>query len=350
MPALHFPAPAVSMSTEGPDGPVAHTRGNPMKRAIALTVVALTAACGGKPITPEEARGALPQAEQAQVVLPAGAASAFTAARSGEAIAAATSASYAHTSFALAHAVNGGVGATLLLVRLVSLLPPTSCEGDTCTWGPGSDATDLNDWRLTVSKRDGHYEWALAGLPKNNQGIGFVTVISGDAFPTGQPLVGHGNLLADFDASAKLSHWSDDALPQGKIAAQYDTRSGRQVSVQFVGMKDDVVPTQTVNAAYAYQATSAGGELQVATHNLDTTVELTLHTRWTGTGAGRGDASYTAPLATYTQSQCWDGATTTPAFSLTYQLSSPAQLSDTGGDPALLCAFPSAQPPSIVMP
>jgi len=331
----------------------------PMRRAVALTIAALTAACGGnKPITAEEARSALPQAEQAQVALPSGTASALTVSSNTaltvssatDVTAPAGSAGYAHASFALATLVNGGVGATLLVVRAVSLLPPTSCEGDTCTWGPGSGALELNDWRLTVSKLDDHYEWALAGRPKNNQAVGFVTVVSGNAFPTSQPLVGHGDLLADFDASAKLAHWSDDALPQGKITAQYDTRSGRQVSAQFLGMRDDTAPTQTVNAAYAYQDTSAGGDLQVAIHNLGTTAELTLHTRWTSTGSGRGDASYTDPLATYTQSQCWDGPASTPPFLLTFQVSSPAQPGDTGGDPTVLCAFPSAQAPSIPTP
>jgi hypothetical protein len=118
--------------------------------------------------------------------------------------------------------------------------------------------------------------------------------------------------------------------------------------VQFLGTKDPVEPTQTVNAAYQFAATASGGDLQVATRNLTTQAALTLHSRWTDTGAGRGDASYSNPLVTYTQSQCWESAST--LFNLVYQVSSPTQPGDTGGDQTVLCAFPSAEPPSITAP
>ncbi len=322
-----------------------------MKRAIALvTTGLLAAACGGKPITAEEARTAMPGASQAQIGVPEQQGQALTAAPAGNEVTGDfTTAKYAADTIALAVAVNGGVAFTLGVVELVVAFPPTSCSGDTCTWGPGSGALEVNDWQLTVTKKDDNdYVWALAGHPKTDPSAGFTTIISGEAFTTSVRHVGHGTLLVDMDAAAGLARKTTDPqdLPVGKISATYDNTSGRHVSVQFLGTRDSDAPTQKVNAAYQFAATSSGGDLQVATRNLTTEAALTLHSRWIDTGAGRCDAAYKLGSLTYARSQCWDGAST--LFNLVYQLTSPADTSDTGSESA--CAFSPAQQPNITAP
>jgi hypothetical protein len=321
-----------------------------MKRAIALIAsVLLTAACGGKTITAEEARGAVPGASQAQVGVPDQQGQALTATPGGSEATSDVTAEYAAETIALAAAVNGGVAFTLGIVELVVSLPPTSCSGDTCTWGPGSGPLEVNDWQLTVTKKaDNDYVWALAGRPKTDPGAGFTSIVSGEAFTTGVRHVGHGTLLVDMDAAAGLAHKTTDPqnLSVGTISATYDNTSGRNVSVQFLGTKDPAEPTQTVNAAYQFAATASGGDLQVATRNLTTQAALTLHSRWTDTGAGRGDAAFTLGGVTFSRSQCWDGAST--LFNLVYQVTSPDDLSGTGSESA--CAFSPAQPPTITAP
>ena len=126
--------------------------------------------------------------------------------------------------------------------------------------------------------------------------------------------------------------------------------SGRHVSVQFIGTQDDQNPAQKINAAYQFASTSAGGDLQVSTRNLTTDEKLQLHSRWTGVGAGRGDASYSNGGLTYTRSQCWDGATT--LFDLTYQVTDPVVASGLNpdmGDPSA-CVFATAELPTITVP
>jgi hypothetical protein len=322
-----------------------------MRRAIALTITALTAACGGnKPITTEEARGAMPSAAQAQIGAPSLSGQALTAAPAvGDAAVALSTAEYASDTIALALAVNGGVAWTLAIVELVVQFPPTTCAGDTCTWGPGSNAFEVNDWELTVTKKEEKdYVWKLAGRPKTDPGAAFITLVSGEAFTTGVRHVGHGTLLIDFDGALGLARKTADPPPQvGKISATYDNTNGGKVSAQFLGTREALAPDQRVNAAYQFSADASGGDLQAATRNLSTNVQLTLHSRWTGTGAGRGDASFAFALGTFSRSQCWDGAST--LFNEVYQVTSPSDPgSDMGSESA--CAFAPAAPPTITVP
>lgn len=316
-----------------------------MKRAIALTVAALTAACGGSQhLTAEEARNAMPGASQAQIGTPSPSGQALTAAPAPSALTAA----YASDTIALAAAVNGGVAWTLAIVDLVVQFPPTTCAVDTCTWGPGSGALEVNDWELTVTKKaEQDYLWQLSGRPKTDPSVGFITFVSGEAFTTGVRHVGRGTLLIDFDAALGLARKTTDPAPQvGKISATYDNTSGGKVSAQFLGTQGSFIPSQKVNAAYQFSANASGGDLQAATRNLTSGVQLTLHSRWTGTGAGRADASFSDVLGTATRSQCWDGAST--LFNLVYQATTPVDPGDGGFEAS--CAFAPASPPTIAAP
>jgi hypothetical protein len=321
-----------------------------MKRAIVLFAALLAAGCGRQlQLTADEARGAVPSASQAQIGVPQASGAALTAAPAPGDVTTFATAEYAADTIALSAAVNGGVLWTLGIVELVVAFPPTSCAGDTCTWGPGSNALEVNDWQLTVTKKDDQeYAWALSGRPKTDPSAAFVAFLSGEAFTTGVKHVGHGTILIDFDAAASLARRTTDPAPQiGKISIAYDNTSGGHVSAQFLGMQDAQVSTQRVNAAYQFAATAAGGDLQVATRNLTTGAQLTLHSRWNDAGAGRGDASFTIGTATFGRSQCWDGAAT--LFNLVFQATTPlADPGDVGTES--LCAFASAQPPTLTVP
>lgn len=313
-----------------------------MAAALSLT------ACGGGAITAQEARGAMPSSSQATIPAPesSSSAQALSAAGSTSADATVAMAPFAAESRALAHAVNGGVVWTLDLVQLVAALPPTSCTGDTCTWGPGSGALDLNDWKLTVTKIDDHYAWSLAGQPKARAAAGFATIVSGNAWPSGVPHVGHGDVLFDLDAGGTLDHLASDPAGTGKITVAYDNRAGRTLDVEFLGMTDEHDASQRANARYRYADGAAGGDLQVATKNTTTNATLGLHSRWLPGGAGRGDAVATDANGTWQVSECWGAGS--DGFALVYQLSTPAQASDTGSESA--CAFAPASYPEFVSP
>ena len=317
-----------------------------MKRALVLLVATLTACGGSQKLTAEEARNAMPGASQAQLETPEGG-----AALTAEALVTFHTAEYADATRVLARSVNLGVGWTLGIVEaVVTNLPPTSCADDTCIWGPGSGPFDVNDWQITVTKKDTNdYAWTMQGKSKADPAATWIAFVSGEAFTTGVKHVGHGTLDIDLDAAAGLARLTTDPPQQtGKIFATYDNTSGRHVSVQFIGTQDDKNPGQKINAAYQFVSGSTGGDLQVSTRNLTTDEKLQLHSRWTGVGAGRGDASYSNGGLTYTRSQCWNGAGT--LFDLTYQVTTPASAGLTDmGDPSA-CVFATAELPTITVP
>jgi hypothetical protein len=307
--------------------------------ALAL-LAALASACGNdKPLTAEEARAALPHAAVAQVGAPSASAGATgLTAEGGRATAAVSNSAFFNLSTALAFSVNTGVGATLGVLQAVVSLPPTKCEADTCTWGPGAGPLDYNVHRLTVTKVGDHYDFALAAEPKSQPGSGFVTYLSGSAFPGAAPRRGHGTFTVDFDEAAKFDGPHGDDT--GSIVVQYDARTTPAIGVQFLGMVDrenpgtGAVPNK-VNAAYAFAATGAGGDLQVAFRTLapNAPKTLSLHARWDATGAGRGDVEFGAAGFTYQESECWAGGAS--AFALVYD-TNPA----TGAEAA--CAYQPA--------
>jgi hypothetical protein len=246
--------------------------------------------------------------------------------------------------------VNGSVGAVLGVVRtIVTNVPPTSCADETCTWGPGSQALEPNDWRLDVTRvAGGHYTWTLAGRSKARPAEGFVTVISGNAFPS-RPLVGHGDLTVDLDAANRLDPFG--ASGSGKIVVTgYDNRdpTRRTLDIQFLGTDDRDHPGQKVNAAYAYaDAAGAAGDLQVAARNLTTNDTLRLHSRWSAAGAGRCDlVARSSAGAEWSVSQCW--APPAEGYAVVYQATLPPDVNDGGSE--ALCAFVPAALPAIAAP
>jgi hypothetical protein len=308
-----------------------------MKRAIAIIAALAAAACGGTtgsttgsssgPITADEARSAIPSQDQAKIEVPQNSA---LAAAPGSAEATVDAALFARLTIWLSGSVNLSVAAPLVTVQTIVDSPPTSCDGDTCTWGPGSSWHDLNEFKLTVTKVDDHYSWALSGRPKSTPSADFTAFIYGNAWPSDQRWVGHGDFTADLDAAATGLDRFEDSPTMGKVEVTYDNRDGQQmVSVKFLGMADQDNSGHTLNAAYQYQNASTGGDLQIATSDLETSVGITIHSQWKPTGEGRGDAD----IEDYHQSQCW--GTAASGFALLYDSLGPT------GDPSL-CAFDEA--------
>ncbi len=320
-----------------------------MKRLLLLAVAAAATACGGN--LADEVRDALPSKDAVQIGTPSGgAASALAVGGGSTASSVGTPSLYEAATAVLAFTVNLGVAAWLDVLRAVVLQPPTSCGGDSCTWGPGSHPLDRNDWKLIVTRVQSgglHYDYALSGQPKSPGGTGFIEVITGTVYPSGQPRHGHGTFLVDFDSAASLGVTQDT----GTLEVAHDNVGSVKVDCTFLGAKDPGHPGEKQNAAYAYAQDGTGGDLQVATHRLATGEVFALHSRWNPTGAGRGDASYASPSPVYsaTASECWGAASDVPPFDVVYWHASDPNLgADSGVESA--CAFIPAAPPTIQAP
>lgn len=290
------------------------------KCASLLAAAALLAACG-KEIDPNDVRDALPKAEAVQIGTPAPATAAGTlssALAGPDQPAPAYASEYAVKSYWMAVTVNVGVWWTLKTIEVITAFRPASCDADRCTWGPWHD--DDNFWQLEVRRSGDGYAYDLSARPGSLAAAPFAPIVSGIAYPGQDRRHGHGSFTVDFEAAAALDHgtlWQQDSF--GTLDVAYDHRTALSVDATFLGARgeDD---GRLMNAVYAFDATGAGGELQVGFRTLEgTPQQLSLRTRWNEAGAGRGDARFYATdgsaTVTYEASECWGGA---PAFALTY--------------------------------
>jgi hypothetical protein len=284
------------------------------KVASLLAAAALLAACGDQ-IDPNDVRQVLPRSDAVQIATPdAAAGGALTA---EEDAAARYGSEYARTSYWMALTVNAGVGWTLNLIQFITLFPAT-CTDEACTWGPWHD--DDNYWKLVVTRSGDGYAYELLGQKGSAPESAFVPFVSGVAFPGRDRQHGHGTFAVDFEAEAALDHgalWEQKDF--GTLDVAYDNRDALSIDATFLGARSEE-DGRLMNAVYAFDATGAGGVLQVAFRTLEGADQsVSLRTRWDGTGAGRGDARFHATDGSwdvvYEASECWSGA---PSFALVF--------------------------------
>jgi hypothetical protein len=303
-----------------------------MRKLAVLSAALLATACGQK-LDPAAVQAALPTATVLNIDAPNPNGAVAGVAPASQRVVGAVAATpdsptpggkapLAVTSYLFAASVNGGVFWALAPIHwLTTVVPPTSCADDTCTWGPGSDAGELNTWMLVVTRTGDAYDYVLSGAPKAPAGSPFVPVISGRAYPGLVEHRGHGSFFVDFDeAWAGLAHPAGQAQQDfGSISVSYDARTSLQLDVVFRDGLNRENPGEPaapnkVSAAYAFQASAAGGDLQIGFHHqppysptyLDESV--TLRTQWNHAGEGRADVRYLTPGFDAGFSQCWDGA------------------------------------------
>jgi hypothetical protein len=209
---------------------------------------------------------------------------------------------------AYAAGVNLGTAWTLGIVEAVTANDPTSCSGDSCTWGPGSNPLDPLVYKLVVSRNGDSFDWELDAQAKAAPTVPFVKIISGNAVPSGIRHRGSGTITIDLDASATLPGHSTD---QGKIAIVYSNVGPAHVQATFTGVADSNPDHsgQLGNAWYNYQeSTAGGGDLEIAWHNLSSNERDDIHSRWKVDGSGRADVELLSAAASVQFTECWDTA------------------------------------------
>jgi hypothetical protein len=252
--------------------------------------------------------------------------------------------------------VNAATASVLGLVKGITDYPPTTVQGDTAVWGPGTDPLSANTYRLTVTRiAPQQFTYMLDGKGKNDPDTAFVTVLSGthtravDAAGNVMTGFGAGTFTLDFDAADTLPQHDDNV---GQIAVQYSRltpAATTTIGVTFTGVKDNCkdgcsTAGQIFDAVYAYSATpGSGGDLQYADMKdyvpaTSAKETLEIHSRWLETGAGRSDWQMSGgdvASATQTSSECWDANFKSVYSNTTYDASL-----DWGMESN--CAFPSA--------
>lgn len=204
---------------------------------------------------------------------------------------------------------NGGAGWVLTLIHAIVQYPVTSTSGNVYTWGPWSDALDPAEYRLDVTANgDGTYDYTFSGRSKLVANSQFEMLITGSADPTAGEHQGNGQMLLDFDAMKRVDP-IDNPTAKGSVDVHYDL-AARHLDLHIDSTDDQGAPAQ---ADYAYGEGADGSgdmtfDVQANAGGTPLNEEMTVRSRWTANGAGRGDARIAGgDLGTVQAivSECW---------------------------------------------
>jgi hypothetical protein len=230
--------------------------------------------------------------------------------------------------------VNGGVGATLLVLEAITDTEPTTLTADHATWGPHNGALDLLTWRFDVSKTGSiDYSYVLSAKPRAAADTEYKAIIAGQAHVISR-VVGSGDFRFDFTALASLG----GSKAQGAIDVHYDnTGSPRVVDVAFKGFDDGNGSYTPDDALYHYSENGdhSGNFSFVTKADVDhdplrVQETVAIKSAWLATGQGDAHAGATGGslAADATLEECWG-----TSFQRTYFTDS-WNPSETEGDPA----------------
>lgn len=311
---------------------------------LALSITVSLFAIGCVQPTGDAVSDALPLAEDVQVKLPENA---------GEQQAALGEISeyYAMTR-GITREFNAGAGFVLVLVHAIVQMPPTTVDGNTYTWGPGSGPLDPADYRLVVTDNlNGTYNWSLDGKSKLDPNAEFLTAVSGVAVEGDDPHRGSGEFTLDFNAMKEIDPIEHTGSGGGTVNVVYDleNRDGTQASLEMHidGIGDEGTPV-VADYLYAENADRSGDfqfSLAADTGNDGSALEnIVLRSRWLADGSGRGDARVSGGDAgdqVIEASQCWS-----TSFRTVYETSTHEEILPTSGDVGE-CAFSDQDLPEL---
>jgi hypothetical protein len=245
----------------------------------------------------EEARGAIPAAEDLEIDLPSGS--------SAKPALGEVSGAYLIT-LGTAVTLNGSVGLLLGIVRLIVAFPVTSIEGETYIWGPWHEEGKPSEYRLTVEHTGGgRYAWSLEARAVGQTGA-FAAVVSGVTDGRGQR---SGSITMDLDVAKTYDPASQG---EGTIDASYDAGGGtRTLAIDAEKRVNGVL--NTFHYEYEHRVDGRGSLQFMAFGDTEDpgAAEETVqwHAQWLATGAGRADAQITGGdlgAQTVSATECWN--------------------------------------------
>jgi hypothetical protein len=281
-----------------------------MRKLLAISLVA-AAACGGAQSFQDQARDAMPDSNGVHMGTPndaSGGSNALRITNQDQQDLVAGSSVWYQATVAFVLSVNASTVWTLGVVEAVTNTPPASCTESSCTWGPGSNALDPNTYQLIVSRNaDGEsFDWHLDAQSKAQPRSAFVTIIDGNAVPSGIRHRGSGTFTLHLDNAATLSSHSDD---HGTITIEYSNVGPAHIVAHLNDVKDASHAGQFGNGYYEFrEQVSGGGDMEIAWHNTTSQEREDIHSRWLSNGSGRADVTAQASNGTSSFSNCWASA------------------------------------------
>jgi hypothetical protein len=237
--------------------------------------------------------------------------------------------------------VDSGTFGVVAAIAAVTSYPPSTIDDNHAVWGPGGDALDPVNWRVTVTEvGDRQFDYEVDGRPHGSTSdADFKAIVKGHGYGHTHPSYHSGTLTVYGDVLQALDPTQSNG---GTAAITYDARAYPHTVVADITTSDGT--GQWYDASVTHQA-DGGGELvltalaDVATPPDGTNENVDENSRWESTGAGRADISMTGGdfgSKTVMASQCWSAS-----FAQTYYTDN-VNYEPTAGD-ASTCAFSQAQ-------
>jgi hypothetical protein len=214
----------------------------------------------------------------------------------------------------MADAVDWGTAEILGLVWIIVHSPPTHVTAKQAVWGPGNgNALDPVVWRMTVTEvGDDEYDYVLAGRPKaSTSEADFRPILTGHGWGEKHPMHRKGTFAWDNDAYRSLD--AARAKDDGNVKVDFDLRTYPATIVAEAHTPKDekgwfkVGVTHEKNGGGAVDISALGDVDDSKATKLE---NVTLHSRWNETGAGRADVEITGGDApsTIDASECWSSS------------------------------------------
>lgn len=226
-------------------------------------------------------------------------------------------------------------------IAAVTSYPPTTIDDSHAVWGPGGDALDPVDWRVTVTEiATNEFDYEVDGRPHGSTSDSdFQAIVKGHGYGRSHPSYRSGTLTV---YASVLQALDPSESTGGTAAITYDARAYPHTVVADLTTSDG--SGQWYDASVTHDA-DGGGELvltalaDVSTPPDGNNESVDENSRWESTGAGRADIEMTGGdfgSTTVKASQCWSAS-----FAQTYYTDN-VSYQPTAGD-ASACVFAQAQ-------
>ena len=217
--------------------------------------------------------------------------------------------------------VNAVTASVLAGAWLIIQSEPSATSKDSATWGPYTDELEPVAYRFRVTRvATDEYEYVLEGRPKaSTSDADYRALLTGNGFGRLSEQHGQGGFTIDLDAAKALDPY-EHANDSGSVSIVHDLP--RDFSDNLAALPRTITATVSPQGEAHYSVESVAnadhtGVIHVAAHvdiddsKLTQLEDVTVHSRWNATGAGRADIVFKGgdlPASTpeVDAEECWD--------------------------------------------
>jgi len=213
---------------------------------------------------------------------------------------------------ATAFVVNGTVGLTLGTIASVVATHPAQVSEDSVTWGPVTRPLWANEFKMTMTRGAGGFDYVVWGRSKRDPSGPFVQFMTGHHTPGFSQA--SGQFVMDWTAMQALAD-PPRTVGQGEVSYTRNSRGDLTLDIRFLQTGKPEEATRT-DSRYGFAQVEGGDgflEYVIDTNyaTMSSALErLAIKSRWRWDGSGRADAVGSGGdlAAPFRFTECWDTA------------------------------------------